>query len=68
MESIERIQYQAALIITGAWKGSKRNKLYDELGWESISDRRWSRCLFQIFKIHNVTPNYLIENLPSKRR
>ena len=27
MESIERIQYQAVLIITGAWKGSNRNKL-----------------------------------------
>ena len=69
MESIERIQYQAALIITVAWNGSNRNKLYDELGWESLSDRGWSRCLFQIFEIHNgFTPNYLTENLPSKRR
>ena len=40
MESIERIQYQAALFITGTWKGTNRNKLYDELGWESLSDRR----------------------------
>ena len=31
MESIERIQYQTALIITGAWKGSNRNTLYEEL-------------------------------------
>ena len=63
------IQYQAALIITGAWKGSNRNKLYEELGWESPSDRRWSRRLFQMFKIHNgLTPNYLTENLPSNRR
>ena len=69
MESIERIQYQAALIITGAWKGSNRNKLYEELGWESLSNRRWSRRLFQMFKIYNgLTPNYLTENLPSKRR
>ena len=69
MESIERIQYQVALIITGAWKGSNRNKLYEELGWESLSDRRWSHRLFQIFKIHNgLIPNYLTENLPSKRR
>ena len=43
MESIERIQYQAALFITGTWKGTNRNKLYDELGWESLSDRRWCR-------------------------
>ena len=39
MESIERIQYQAALFIISTWKGTNRNKLY-ELGWESLSDRR----------------------------
>ena len=42
MEEIERIQYQAALAITGAWKDSSRVKLYEELGWESLSDRRRS--------------------------
>ena len=35
MERTERIQYQAALAITGTWQGTSRNKLYDELGWES---------------------------------
>ena len=35
MEKAERIQYQAALAITGAWQGSNRSKLHDELGWES---------------------------------
>ena len=69
MESIERIQYQAALFITGTWKDTNRNKLYDELGWESLSDRRWCRRLIQMFKIHNgLTPCYLNENLPPKRR
>ena len=43
MEKVERIQYQAALTITGTWQGSNRTKLYDELGWESLSDRRMSR-------------------------
>ena len=37
MEEIEKLQYDAALIVTGAWKGSNRSKLYDELGWESFS-------------------------------
>ena len=69
MESIERIQYQAALAITGAWQGSSRNKLYEELGWESLSDRRWFRRLFQFYKIHNnMTPQYLKDNLPPIRR
>ena len=65
MESIERIQYQAALLITGTWKGTSRNKLYNELGWESLTDRRWCRRLIHFFKIHNgLTPSYLRDNLP----
>ena len=50
--------------------GSNRNKLYEKLGWESLSDLKWSRRLFQFFKkfLMGYTPNYLTENLPSKRR
>ena len=40
MEKVERIQYQAALAVTGTWQGSSRTNLYEELGWESLSDRR----------------------------
>ena len=47
MEKVERVQYQAALAITGAWNGSSRIKLYDELGWESLSDRRRCRRVLQ---------------------
>ena len=65
MERIEQVQYQAALAITGCWRGSNRNKIYDELGWESLSDRRWSRRMVQLFKIRNdMTPQYLKNNLP----
>ena len=38
MEKVERTQYQAALAITGTWQGSILSKLYEELGWETISD------------------------------
>ena len=38
MEKVERIQYQSALAISGAWRGSSRSKLYEELGWESLFD------------------------------
>ena len=40
MEKSERIQHQAALAVTNAWQGSCRSKLYEELGWESLSGRR----------------------------
>ena len=69
MEMIEKVQYQAAMAITGTWQGTNRNKLYEELGWESLSDRRWSRRLFQFFKIQNgLTPSYLTECVPRLRR
>ena len=40
MEKAEKIQYQVALAVTDAWQGTSRSKLYDELGWESLSERR----------------------------
>ena len=32
------VQYDAALIITGAFKGTSRNKIYEELGLEYLLD------------------------------
>ena len=65
MEKVERVQYQAALAITGTWQGSSRSKIYDELGWETLSDRRKFRRALQIHKIfNNNTLSYLKEKLP----
>ena len=69
MGKAEKIQYQAALVVTGAWQGSSRSKLYEELGWESLSERRWCRRILQIHKIvSNNTPSYLKDKLPRNRR
>ena len=51
MEKVERIQYQAALAITGTWQGSNRSNLNEELGWETLSDRRRCRHVLQVHKI-----------------
>ena len=68
MEQIERVQYQAALAVTGTWKGTSLNKIYDELGWEPLSKRRWFRRLVQFFKIqNNLTPQYLKTPVPTPR-
>ena len=48
VEKAERIQYQAALAVTGASQGSSRSKLYEELGWESLSEHRWCRRILQL--------------------
>ena len=44
-QKLESIQYNAALAITGAIRGSSREKLYEELGLESLKQRRWFRKL-----------------------
>ena len=65
IEKVERIQYQAALAISGVWHGSSRVKLDEELGWETISDRRMGRHILQTHKIlNNMTPSYLHDKLP----
>ena len=43
-----------------AWKGTSTSKIYSELGWESLSQRRWLRRMSLLFKIlNNGTPSYL---------
>ena len=39
-KKLESVQYKAALAITGAIQGSSREKLYQELGLESLKSRR----------------------------
>ena len=69
MEKIERIQYQSALAISGAWHGSNRAKLYEDLGWKSLSDRCMGRRILQFHKIfNNKTPSYLKDKLPTNCR
>ena len=65
MEKMESVQYSAALAVTGTWRGTSRTKLYAELGWESLSSRRWSRRLTLFYKIiNNLTPLYTKEPIP----
>ena len=69
MKEIEKVQYKAAVAITGAWQGSNRSKLFEELGWEILLDRRMSRRLLMMYKIvNNQTPEYLTDKfLPIAR-
>ena len=68
MHTLERIQYHAALAITGSWKRTNLNKIYDELGWESLTDRRWCRCIFHFYKIqNNLTPPSIRSHLFGSR-
>ena len=47
----EMIQYNTLLIITDAFTGNSRDKIYQELGLEFLPDRRWTRKLIFFHKI-----------------
>ena len=65
MNTLERIQYHCALTITGAWQGTNLDKIYDQLGWESLTDRHYCRRLFHFYKIQNaLMPSYMKDSLP----
>ena len=67
-QKLESIQYNAALAITGAIRGSSREKLYQELGLESLKQRRWFRKLCYFFKItKNQSPKYLLDKITTTR-
>ena len=50
---------------TGAMKGASGDKIYQELGLESLKSRRWYKLLSCVFKImKKEAPNYLINLIP----
>ena len=62
---IEFIQYISALVIIGAIRRTSREKLYEELGFESLKDRRWLRQLCYLHKVLSTKlPTYLYKVIP----
>ena len=54
------------MVITGAVRGTSREKLYQELGFESHQQRRWFRKLCCSSKIiNNQSSRYLFQLVPS---
>ena len=52
-QKLDSIQYNTALAITGAIRGTSKEKLYDELGLETLEKRKWYTklcCFLKIFK------------------
>ena len=65
MNILEKTQYQAALAVSGCWKGTNTDKIYEELGWETLDQRRFLRRLIMFYKIvNNLTPEYLKQPIP----
>ena len=52
-------------MITGAIQGTSQDKIYQELGLETLKSRRWYKLLSCMFKIMNEeASNYLINLTP----
>ena len=68
-DKIESVQYNAVLAITGAIRGTSKEKLYQELGLESLRNRRWLRRLSYLYKIISTKlPPYLYDLIPPLQR
>ena len=58
----EYFQYNAALAITDAIRGTSREKLYQQLGLEFLKNRKWLRRHCYLHKILSTKlPTYLYE-------
>jgi hypothetical protein len=65
IEELEKIQLEAARIVTGRTTFASKDSLYFETGWETLANRRKNRKLTIFYKIDNkLCPPYLINCLP----
>ena len=65
-EDLERIQNEAARIVTGASRLASVESLLTETGWESLSDRRRKHKLIMFYKMKNsLCPEYLSSLIPT---
>ena len=66
-KKLESTQYSVALAVTGAWRGTNTDRLYEELGWETLHYRRWYRRLCHFYKLGNdQRPYYLYSEIPQQ--
>ena len=66
-QELELLQYNACLAITGAIRGTSREKLCEELGLEYPQLRRWFRklsCFYKLLKSEH--PHYFFKLIPSR--
>jgi hypothetical protein len=62
---LDKVQREAALVCTGAYKHTRNINLMEELGWDSLSVRRKNQKLCLMYKIQNdIAPSYLSDSCP----
>ena len=64
-ESLEKIQYEAARVVTGLTRSVSIDNLLRETGWTSLSDRRKIQKYILMYKeINGLLPDYIQELFP----
>ena len=53
-KKLELTQYSAALAVSGAWRGTNRQKLHDALGWENLYHRGWYHRMIHSHKLQST--------------
>ena len=68
-QKIESVQYNSILAITGAIRGTSKEKLYQEPGLKTLENRRYYRKLYCFFKIFiSQSLKYLFNIIPTSVR
>ena len=66
VNELEKMQNEAARVVTGATKLVSINSLYLETGWEPLASRRKKHKLLVFYNmVNNLSPNYLSSLVPS---
>ena len=66
-KKLESVQYSATLAVSGAWKGTNTDRIYEEL-WEPLYYRKWQRRLTHFYKLITTRSlSYLYEYVPQCR-
>ena len=64
---LDKIQNEAARIVTGATKLVSLDNLSQESCWESLETRRHKHKLILFYKmVHGLTPNFLSDLIPDR--
>ncbi|MES9883416.1 MAG: reverse transcriptase family protein [Sedimenticola sp.] len=66
VQDLEKVQLEAARIVTGTTKLVSFDALYRETGWETLESRRRKHKLLLMYKMHNgLVPSFLTSLLPA---
>ena len=67
INELEKVQIEAGRIVSGTTKLVAIDKLYRELGWLKLSERRKLHKLFLFYKMQNgLAPDYLVDLVPPR--